>query len=45
MFQLCAQALAWLAEGRPVWLVRVIETVGFSSWDRDAVRRCGRSAG
>ena len=36
MYQLCAQALGWLAEGRPVWLARVVETVGFSSRDRAA---------
>jgi xanthine dehydrogenase accessory factor len=36
MFQLCARALAWLAEGRPVLLARVVETVGFSSRDRAA---------
>lgn len=34
MYQLCAPALAWLAEGSPVLLVRVVETVGFSSRDR-----------
>lgn len=34
MYQLCAQASSWLAEGRPVLLARVVETVGFSSRDR-----------
>src|SRR6185437_17105916 len=34
MYQLSAPALDWLAEGRPVLLARVVETVGFSSRDR-----------
>src|SRR6185437_13802979 len=36
MYQLSAPALDWLAEGRPVLLARVIETVGFSSRHRAA---------
>jgi xanthine dehydrogenase accessory factor len=36
MYQLCAQAMDWLAEGRPVLLARVVETVGFSARDRAA---------